>query len=398
MISAQPLRVRDLAAELRRAWIVPVVGAIVGATVMLLASNQVERQYTQRLDIRASSDAQIAAALGVPEIVPTWKPGAVAQDYVSRLDAEQPDQRCACRLVASDTTGSLSIYATRGSAEEAVEAAEDIASQIIAELTLDFTTRAKALRTGLQRDVDRLEQQLPSSGAATVDQLYLLIEYLSVSRRLASLNQMTDTDQIGVETPVAVGVADADVRSASSTYALLGAVLGAALAAAFIVYRRATTSRVVSKVDLSRSGLNLPFAPRVKAGERLGAGTAAGLAGVVRAATNGTNRGVLVVSPSGDDQVRMLATDLAGALEQYGERVETVIVDHEYDPTSPDLFTVAYDEHALSASAAGVVAAQRFGGVVLVGRERSSTVEEFAEASALVEQVGGKILGVVLVN
>ena len=107
---------------------------------------------------------------------------------------------------------------------------------------------------------------------------------------------------------------------------------------------------------------------------------------------------MLVVSPSGDDQVRILATDLADALKQYGELVEMVIVDHAYDPTSPDLFTVTYDEHAFSASAAGVVAAQRFGGVVLVGRERSSTVDEFAEASALVEQVGGKILGVVLVN
>jgi hypothetical protein len=380
--------------ELKRAWIIPVVCGLIGAIVMLLVSTQVARQYTQRVDLTASSDDQIASTLGVPGLVPAWQPRAIAEDFTSRLNAEDPDGRCDCRIVGSDTTGALTVYATGSSANEAAARAGEIADRIADERRAKFDERAAAVRDTLVADLERLDAQLDATPPTEPDHLFLLIEQTESARQVAAIDRLSAGGTRGVNDPVEIGEPDVEPRAASTTYVVLGALLGAAVGVAFVVVRRATSRRVLSAVDLSRSATDLPSPHRVRDGEHLDRGVAAALAGAVLADGAEDARGVLVVSPQGDSSVGLVAADIADALSAFGEPVELVPVTGTVTNNS---FTVAHEDGPLTDSETAVVTAKRYGQVVLVGRERSSTIEDFDTAVSIISQVGGEVVGVVLV-
>ena len=381
--------------ELKRAWIIPVVCGLIGAIVMLLVNTQVGRQYTQRLDLTASSDEHVASTLGIPGLVPAWQPRAIADDFISRLDAEDSGGRCNCRIVGSDATGTISIYATEESADAAIARANDIADRIMDERRAKFDERATVVRGSLVADLERLDAQVEGTAATDPAHLFLVIEQTESARQVAAVDRLSNGDTKGVNDPYPVGGPDPEPRSTSTTYVVLGALLGLAVGVAFVVVRRAMSRRVLSADDLARSGAQLPSPHRVRDGEHLDRGVAAALAGAVLGARGDGERGILVVSPRGDRSVVLVASDIADALSTFGEQVE--LVPATSPRTSNNGFAVTHEEGPLVDSATAVVATKRYGQVVLVGRERSSTIEDFDTAVSIISQVGGEVVGVVLV-
>ena len=402
----EPINVRDIVAELRRLWFLPL--AVGAAFAVLFVALQVGSggSFEQRVDIVGTDVNQLANALRLPIALEKFDADVVGRREQSKLEVlnRQSPNSDRVRILASPQTSTLSVFGSASSPGDALDVAKRYSNGIVDSQRAAADLRISATKQMLEGQLNRIQTELDSTASGdTSDRVLLLVDRSSTIQLLEGLSTFDQVVRGGVHDAELVGSPTKVSRSSLGTYATLGALLGLVIGCAFVVLRRTMSPAIFGEADLERYGSAVPVLADITGPAGANRGVFAALVSACAHGESAPDRvlGVLLTSvepgaiPESFSSAvldSLPAFGLAGALSPPDslDMVGSVLAD--------DQFHVVVINEAARESSAAVACAARLASTVVVVRRRKTPIASTLEAVELMLQANAQLRGIVIVD